>query len=40
MKLFWFSGVVHRSIVQLEEDGGISLPWVDVHSAIYETHLV
>ena len=32
--------VLHRSIVQLEEGIGVSLPWVYVHSAIYETYLV
>ena len=26
-------------MVQLEEDGEVSLPWVDVHSVIYETYI-
>ena len=31
--------VLHRSIVDWRR-GGINLPWVDVHYAIYETYLV
>ena len=32
--------MLHRCMVALEEGGGVSLPWVDVHSAIYEMYLV
>ena len=32
--------VLQRSMLQLEKGWGISLPWVYVHSAIYETYLV
>ena len=36
VKLLWCSGVAYI-YCQLEERGGVSLPWVYVHSAIYET---
>ena len=39
VKLMWCSGVA-QIYGQLEERGGVSLPWVDVHSAIYETYVV
>ena len=32
----WFS----RDLCLIEEGGGLILPWVYVHSAIYETYLV
>ena len=36
MKLFWCSGFP-EIYARLEEGVGVSLPWVYVHSAIYET---
>ena len=32
--------VLHRSMLDWRRGGGVSLPWVYVHSAIYETCLV
>ena len=39
MKLIWCSGFP-EIYAQLEEGGGVRLPWVYVNSAIYETYLV
>ena len=39
IKLIWCSGFP-EIYARWEEGGGISLPWVYVYSAIYETYLV
>ena len=39
MKLIWCSGFP-EIYAQLEEGVGVNLPWIYVHSAIYETYLV
>ena len=39
VKLLWCSGVAYINC-QLEEGGGVNLPWVYVKSAIHETYLV
>ena len=39
MKVIWCSGFPDI-YAQLEVGGGFNLPWVYVHSAIYETYLV
>ena len=39
MKLIWCSGF-QRSMLNWRTGGGVSLPWVYVHSAIYESYVV
>ena len=39
MKLIWCNGFA-EIYAQLEEGGGVYLPWIYVHCAIYETYLV
>ena len=39
MKLIWYSGLPDI-YGQLEEEVGVSLPWLYVHSAIHENDLV